>query len=52
MAFQAVINAAIIEVSIHLNETNCTANEILMEGNKMNCPILSLHEFIHLIYLT
>ncbi|KAK2507818.1 hypothetical protein MC885_014423, partial [Smutsia gigantea] len=33
VAFQAAINAALIEVSIQLNETDCMANEILMEDH-------------------
>lgn len=51
VAFQAAINAAIVEVSIELKETNCIVNSVLMDGNRMGCPSLSFNQFIHLINL-
>lgn len=35
VAFQAAINAAIIEVSIEFKETNCFENLVFIEGDRM-----------------
>lgn len=43
VAFQAAINAAIIEVSIKLKKTNCIVNYILMRGATMDCPTLAFN---------
>lgn len=36
VAFQAAINAAIIEVSIEFKETNCFENLVFIEGDRIN----------------
>lgn len=36
VAFQAAINAAIIEVSIELKETHRIVNSVFMDGEKMD----------------
>ena len=36
VAFQAAINAAIIEVSTETKETNCFENLVFMEGDGMD----------------
>lgn len=41
IAFQAAINAAIIEVSIELKKSNCIVYCTLMHDAIMNCPTLA-----------
>lgn len=52
VAFQAAINAAIIEVSIKLNESNCIINQILMDGYIISCLVILFISLTDYTYYT